>query len=209
MVGLEYPNKGKIFVAGKLVSSPLFCEPPHKRNIGMVFQDLSLWPHMNVREHILFALSGIKLKHSQKEERLSRILETVNLQRYGDRYPYQLSGGEKQRLALGRALAGEPKMLLLDEPLSNLDLDLKTDLQKMLIRLNQEKKITVVYVTHDQVEAMLLSERTILLNNGRVEQIDSPSKLIENPKSDFVKNFIKFEAADIAKMRKKLLWSER
>lgn len=202
IVGLDYPEEGKIFLKDKLVSSPNYLFPPQKRKIGMVFQDLCLWPHMNVEEQILFALNCPK---RVRKEKLNYLLNNFELQEHRKKFPFQLSGGEKQRLALARSLAAEPEILLLDEPLANLDIDLKIGIQKLILKLQREIKITIVYVTHDQIEALMLAERIILLNQGKIEQIDTPDNLSNSPQTEFVKKFIRFDSSFIEDLKKILL----
>jgi ABC-type Fe3+/spermidine/putrescine transport system ATPase subunit len=204
IVGLDYPDKGKIFWEDKVISSAQYCLLPHKRNISMVFQDLALWPHMTAKEHLIFALSSLKLNKDELRQESERLTKMLSLTEFSERLPQQLSGGEKQRLALGRALATKPQILLLDEPLANLDLELKIQIQKELLRLHQESGISIVYVTHDQTEALLPAQTIALLHHGRLEQIGSPENLINSPKPGFAANFIKFSYEDIINLRQKL-----
>lgn len=204
IAGLEDLNEGKVIMDKKIVSKKNFYIASNKRNLNMVFQDLALWPHMNVKEHILFPLSS-KVKLQKRKAKLNKILRKFKLENYHQKYPSQLSGGENQRLAIARALSTQPKILLLDEPLVNLDLSLKTQIQKLLIELNKKENITILYVTHDQIEALMMAERIIIMNKGKIEQIDSPSNLISQPKSKFVANFMKFEYGYIQDLKKKLL----
>ncbi|MCM8793515.1 MAG: ABC transporter ATP-binding protein, partial [Candidatus Omnitrophica bacterium] len=173
--------------------------PPYKRKIGMVFQDLYLWPHMNVEEQISFVLTP------SKKEKLNNLLNIFELQKHRKKFPFQLSGGEKQLLALARTLASEPEILLLDEPLANLDLELKINIQKLILKLKEEMGITIVYVTHDQIEALMLAERVILIKEGEIAQMGTPYDLINFPQTEFVKKFIRFDFSLIEELRKKLL----
>ncbi|MCM8778931.1 MAG: ABC transporter ATP-binding protein [Candidatus Omnitrophica bacterium] len=199
IVGLDYPDAGKIFLKDKLISSPHYLFPPYKRKIGMVFQDLYLWPHMNVEEQISFVLTP------SKKEKLNNLLNIFELQKHRKKFPFQLSGGEKQLLALARTLASEPEILLLDEPLANLDLELKINIQKLILKLKEEMGITIVYVTHDQIEALMLAERVILIKEGEIAQMGTPYDLINFPQTEFVKKFIRFDFSLIEELRKKLL----
>jgi len=206
IAGLEDLNSGKVIMDKNVLSKKGHYMQPNKRNLNMVFQNLALWPHMTVKDHILFSLcSKGNLNRNNRKNKLIQILAKFKLVSHMQKYPNQLSGGEKQRLAIARAIATEPEILLLDEPLVNLDLSLKIKIQKLLIKLNKEEKITILYVTHDQIEALMMAEKIIIMNEGRVEQVDSPYNLILNPKSEFVANFMKFEYEFVEVMKKKLL----
>lgn len=196
IAGLERPNAGEIEVNGR----PLFSSehgkvvPPNQRDIGMVFQSYAIWPHMTVAENVAFPL---QVKDRQKrlgrqgiKDAVSRVLTTVGLDGYEDRAATKLSGGQQQRLALARALVWEPELLLLDEPLSNLDAKLREEMRVELKRLQRELGITSVYVTHDQVEALALSDRIAVMNSGLIEQIGSPRDIYLAPRTLFVAQFI-------------------
>lgn len=191
IAGFEAPDYGKIFIDGREVSSSQKMVAPNKRKIGMVFQDLALWPHMSVRENIEFGLESQSLSRRQREEKIKEVLNLVVLTRHIDCYPSYLSGGEQQRVALARALVLEPEILLMDEPLSDLDLQLKKELQKVIVDLQQRMKITTIYVTHNQDEAFSMADRIAVMNQGRIEQIGRVEDLYNNPQTDFVKKFIR------------------
>lgn len=191
IAGLEVPDSGEILINGKEVSSPQRIVPANKRGIGMVFQDLALWPHMKIRENIGFGLESLRLSKPQREKKIKEVLNLVSLYKHIDCYPSQLSGGEQQRVALARALVLEPKILLMDEPLSDLDLQLKEELQKMIVVLQKRLGITVTYVTHNQDEAFLMASQIAVMNQGMIEQIGKPEELRNAPKTEFVKRFIR------------------
>ena len=190
IAGFEEPDSGEIIINGRTVSAPGKIIPSHQRKLGMVFQDLALWPHMTVRENIEF---GIKKDLSRKErmQKIDKVLNLVSLNRHLNFYPNELSGGEKQRVALARTLILEPEILLMDEPLSSLDFQLKEELEKVIIELQKRLNITTVYVTHDQNEAIAMADRIAIMSKGRVEQIGTMEELSKKPKTDFVKAFIK------------------
>lgn len=186
IAGFEFPTDGKIFLDGEEINSL----PPHKREMSMVFQSYAIFPHLNVFENIAY---GLKVRHESKAqitERVNRVLDLVHLDGYGDRGPNQLSGGQQQRVALARALVMEPKVLLMDEPLSNLDAKLREEMRTEIRRIQQTLNITSVYVTHDQIEAMTLSDRIVVMNEGVIDQIGSPTEIYRYPKSRFVADFI-------------------
>lgn len=187
IAGLISPDNGKIYFD----ETDVTLVPPHKREIGMVFQDLALFPHMTVSENIAF---GLKLKNKNEQEirrKVRVMLELVRLnpEDVWNKYPSQLSGGQQQRVALARALAIEPRLLLLDEPLSHVDYKIKQELLVELRRIHKETGVTTIYVTHDQNEAMYLSERIAIMNYGKIEQIGSPEELYSNPATLFVASF--------------------
>lgn len=197
IAGLITPDYGKIMFDGKDVTNI----PPHKRDIGMVFQDLALFPHMTVAENIAF---GLKLRNKSEQEIKIKVKEMLELVRLNpsevwNKYPSQLSGGQQQRVALARALAIEPRLLLLDEPLSHVDYKVKQELLTELRRIHKETGVTTIYVTHDQNEAMYLSDRIAVMNYGRIEQIGTPEELYSNPASLFVASF--FGDANIIPLR--------
>ena len=177
-------------MGGKVVSSPEVSLPPEKREIGMVFQSYAIWPHMTVAENVAF---GLKLKKLPKEEirtRVDKALDLVGLAKYGDRGASQLSGGQQQRVALARAIVLEPGVLLFDEPLSNLDAKLREKMRFELRQLQKRLGVTSVYVTHDQQEAMVIADRIVLMNEGRIDQIGSPVEIYQRPASRFGAEFI-------------------
>lgn len=187
IAGLTAPDSGRIYFNDIDVTSV----PPHKREIGMVFQDLALFPHMTVAENIAFGLRLRNRSEQEIREKVRQMLELVRLKpdEVWNKYPSQLSGGQQQRVALARALAVEPKLLLLDEPLSHVDYKIKQELLVELRRIHKETEVTTVYVTHDQNEAMYLSDRIAIMNYGKVEQIGTPEELYTNPASLFVASF--------------------
>jgi len=186
IAGFVEPDEGEILVMGEEVSA----RPPHKRNMGMVYQNYALFPHMTVFENVAYGLRMRGLSRALIRERVASVLDLVQLRGMEDRYPGQLSGGQQQRVALGRAIAIQPKVLLLDEPLSNLDAKLRKQMQVELRELQRRLAITTVYVTHDQEEALTLSDRIVIMQHGHVIQIGEPSAVYHNPANTFVANFI-------------------
>lgn len=164
--------------------------PPYARDVNTVFQDYALFPHMNVRENVAYALMVRGVPKPQRHKRAEEMLELVKLSGLGDRRPGQLSGGQRQRVALARSLINRPKLLLLDEPLGALDLKLREEMQIELKALQRQLGITFIYVTHDQGEALSMSDRVAVFNHGRIEQLDSPKQLYEYPKTEFVARFV-------------------
>jgi iron(III) transport system ATP-binding protein len=164
--------------------------PPERRNMGMVFQSYAVWPHMDVFANIAYPLKFKKLPKAGVKQRVEQVLALVKLDGLDRRYPHQLSGGQQQRVALARALVMEPKVLLLDEPLSNLDAKLRESMRFEIVELQRRLKITVVYVTHDQAEAMSMSDRIVVMHEGEICQIDSPRRVYEAPANEFVAGFI-------------------
>lgn len=190
LAGFEKPTTGEIRIDGQVVSGPGVFVPPEKRGIGMVFQSYAVWPHMNVFDNVAYPL---KIQHRSKEEiasKAEKVLETVHLSQYIKRMPSELSGGQQQRVALGRALIAEPRVLLLDEPLSNLDAKLREDMRFEIKDIAGKLNINVVYVTHDQSEAMTMSDRVIVINNGTVQQMGAPAHIYEHPVNQFVADFV-------------------
>ena len=186
IAGFEFPTSGKISLDGQVINAL----PPHKRDMSMVFQSYALFPHLTVFENIAYGLNVQRLSKKNITERVNRALALVHLEGYGDRAPGQLSGGQQQRVALARALVMEPKVLLMDEPLSNLDAKLREEMRTEIRRIQKELNITSVYVTHDQIEAMTLSDRIVVMNEGVIEQIGTPVEVYRYPNSRFVANFI-------------------
>jgi len=186
IAGFESATSGEVYIDGK----PMIQVPSYKRNIGMVFQNYALFPHMTVYENIAYPLKMRKIDSKVIEEKVLRILGLLKLPEYSDRYPSQLSGGQQQRIALGRALVFDPPLLLMDEPLGALDKQLREHMQLEIRNLQRALKVCVIYVTHDQEEALTISDRIAVYNHGRVEQIGSPEELYERPNSAFVANFI-------------------
>jgi iron(III) transport system ATP-binding protein len=190
IAGFMPPNAGTIEMDGEVISSPSGVVPPEKRRMSMIFQSYAIWPNMTVGENVGFGLEVRKLPRAEIERRVDRILEVVQMGALKRRYPAELSGGQQQRVALARAIVVEPEVLLLDEPLSNLDANLREEMRFEIRRLHDEFKVTTVYVTHDQGEAMVTSDRIVVMNKGRIEQIDPPHTLYGKPRSRFVAGFI-------------------
>ncbi|HEY9089847.1 MAG TPA: ABC transporter ATP-binding protein [Anaerolineaceae bacterium] len=186
IAGFEFPTSGEIVLDGKQINQL----PPHKRDMSMVFQSYAIFPHLTVFENIAYGLNVQKLPKDQIKRRVDKALDLVHLEGYGSRAPNQLSGGQQQRVALARALVMEPKVLLMDEPLSNLDAKLREEMRMEIRRIQQELNITSVYVTHDQIEAMTLSDKIVIMNNGIIEQTGTPVEIYRYPSSRFVANFI-------------------
>jgi putative spermidine/putrescine transport system ATP-binding protein len=186
LAGFETATHGEILLDGK----PINNIPPHKRGIGMVFQNYALFPHMTVAENLSFPLEVRKMGKSDREAKIKRALDMVQMGDFGGRRPAQLSGGQQQRIALARALVFEPELVLMDEPLGALDKQLRETLQFEITRLAHELGITVVYVTHDQTEALTMSDRVAVFENGRIQQLAPPDQLYEKPENSFVAQFI-------------------
>ena len=186
IAGLEKPDSGRVFFGDRDVTEL----KPYERNIGIVFQDYALFPHMTVFKNVAFGLEMRKLPREEIERRVREALELVGLSGLENRYPEQLSGGQQQRVALARALVIEPEVLLLDEPLSNLDAKIRERLRGEIRRIQRELGITAIYVTHDQEEAMAISDRIAVMNVGRIEQVGKPLELYYHPKTEFVATFI-------------------
>jgi sulfate transport system ATP-binding protein len=186
IAGLEQPDSGSIEIAGADSTSL----PPQQRNVGFVFQHYAAFKHMTVRGNVAFGLEIRKRPKREVEERVDELLALVHLSQFADRYPSQLSGGQRQRMALARALAVEPQVLLLDEPFGALDAKVRKELRDWLRRLHDEVHVTTVFVTHDQEEAMEVADEIVVINNGAVEQIGTPDQLYDEPVNDFVMNFL-------------------
>ena len=189
IAGLERPEEGAIVIDGKPMLSQGFVQPS-KRGIGMVFQNYAVWPHMKVFNNIVYGLKIQKLSKRQIKDKGQKVLELVGLDGLADRYPSQLSGGQQQRVALARALVGNPKVLLLDEPLSNLDAKLREELRFEIKSLVRRMGITSVYVTHDQAEAMVISDRIAVMDSGNVVQLGTAQDIYKKPANKFVADFI-------------------
>ena len=186
IAGLEEPDEGKVLILGEHATGL----PPQKRGVGFVFQHYAAFKHLTVRENVAF---GLRIRKRPKEEirgRVDELLELVQLNGLAERYPAQLSGGQRQRMALARALAVEPKVLLLDEPFGALDARVRKELRTWLRRLHEDVHVTTVLVTHDQEEAMDVADRIVLMNEGRIEQTGKPRDLYEHPASEFVMGFV-------------------
>ncbi len=186
LAGFEVPTNGRILLDG----TPIDNVPPHKRNIGMVFQNYALFPHMTVVENLAFPLEVRRLAKSDIEAKIKRALDMVKLTGFGSRRPGQLSGGQQQRVALARALVFEPKLVLMDEPLGALDKQLREHMQLEVKHIHRNLGVTVVYVTHDQSEALTMSDRIAVFNDGAIQQLATPDDLYERPQNSFVAQFI-------------------
>ena len=190
IAGFNRPTSGVIRMDGAVISSPEASLPPEKRGMSMIFQSYAIWPNMTVAENVAFGLKLRRVDRETMRARVTRMLGTVQLAALADRYPAELSGGQQQRVALARAMVIEPRVLLLDEPLSNLDASLREEMRFEIRRLHDQFHFTTVYVTHDQGEAMVTSDRIAVMNGGRIEQIDTPFQLYTRPRTRFVASFI-------------------
>jgi iron(III) transport system ATP-binding protein len=191
IAGLIEPTEGEISVGGKLLSSPgTKVVPPEKRNMGMVFQSYAVWPHMTVFENVAFPLRNLKKSKEEIGKRVRAALELVKLDGLEDRYPSNLSGGQQQRVALARAMAIEPDILLFDEPLSNLDAKLREEMRFELKEIQRRIGVTSIYVTHDQAEAMAISDRIAVMSHGQIKQIGKPREIYDSPEDPFTAEFI-------------------
>ncbi len=190
IAGFIEPSAGEIEVGGKVLSSPSRTVPPEGRNMSMIFQSYALWPHMTVAENVAYGLKIRKLDRTTIDTKLKAILGTARLEALADRYPGELSGGQQQRVSLARALVVEPETLLLDEPLSNLDANLREEMRFEIRRLHDQYRYTTVYVTHDQAEAMTTADLIAVMNKGKVEQLGPPEEIYAKPRSEFVARFI-------------------
>lgn len=190
--GLEKPQGGTIHIDGKEIvnAAEAHFAPPSERGLNLVFQSYALWPHMTVRENISFGLKIQKLSKEEQEKRVQSALKRMQIAQYIDRYPSELSGGQQQRVAIARAIASEPHLLLLDEPLSNLDAKLRVDMRSELKRLHTETGTTMIYVTHDQTEALTMSTKIAIFREGVIIQIEPPLELYNNPCNLYVADFI-------------------
>jgi iron(III) transport system ATP-binding protein len=194
LAGFNKPADGEIYINGTVVASKKYVLPPNMRNISMVFQSYALWPHMTVYKNIEFPIKNSKFVppkiKSNPHRRVSELIELVGLTGMEKRLPGQLSGGQRQRVALARALAIEPALLLMDEPLSNLDTALRIEMRREIKRLHDNTKATILYVTHDQAEALALSDRIVVINKGKIQQTGTPQELYTNPETPFVAKFV-------------------
>jgi sulfate transport system ATP-binding protein len=186
IAGLETPDEGEVFLSGRDATALR----PQKRNVGFVFQHYAAFKHMTVRDNVAFGLKVRKRPKAEIRERVEELLNLVQLQGLGDRYPSQLSGGQRQRMSLARALAPEPQVLLLDEPFGALDARVRAELREWLMRLHDVVHVTTVVVTHDQEEAMEISDEIAVMNHGRLEQVGAPRELYDEPASEFVMTFV-------------------
>ena len=186
IAGFENPDQGEIYLDNRKIT-PF---PPEKRGIGMVFQNYALWPHMTVYGNLAFGLQIKKVPKPEIDKRIKIVLSMVQLDGYESRYPRQMSGGQQQRIAMARALVFEPEIMLLDEPLSNLDAKLREEMRFEFTELQRKLGITAIYVTHDQAEALVISDKIVILNQGKIVQSGSPKEIYSNPKNKFVAGFI-------------------
>lgn len=186
IAGFIDADQGELYIKGKKMNNV----PPYKRDLGMVFQTYSLFPHMTVYENLEFGLKLHKVDKSESSRRIKNMLEIVKMTGLEQRYPREMSGGQRQRVAISRALVVQPNLLLLDEPLSNLDAKLRQELRVEIKRLQKELGVTTIFVTHDQEEALSMSDRIVIMDRGRIEQVGTPTEIYANPTSEFVFNFI-------------------
>ena len=190
VAGFLAPEAGEIRVGDRVLSSPALVVPPERRRMAMIFQSYALWPHMTVAQNVAYGLRFAGVGRADRDRRVDEVLRAVQLGGYGARSPGELSGGQQQRVAVARALVVEPEILLLDEPLSNLDASLREEMRFEIRRLHERFAITTLYVTHDQAEAMVISDRVAVLREGRVVQIGPPEELFEHPRTRFVAEFV-------------------
>jgi len=192
IAGLEKPEHGEIYIRDRLVfsSQKKIFIPPDKRRLGIVFQSYAIWPHMTVFQNIAYPLVERKVRKQEIETRVRNILRLTGLEEFDQRYATFLSGGQQQRVALARSLVYNPVLLLLDEPLSNLDAKLRESMRVEIVELQKKVNITAIYVTHDQAEAMAISNRIVVMNEGKIVQLDSPQRIYSNPRNQFVAQFI-------------------
>nr|WP_245216993.1 ABC transporter ATP-binding protein [Neoroseomonas nitratireducens] len=190
IAGFVDPTGGTISVDGAVLSAPGAVVPPERRGMSMIFQSYAIWPNMTVEENVAFGLKLRRLPGDEVKRRVREMLAVVKLDQLAHRYPAELSGGQQQRVALARAIVVKPSVLLLDEPLSNLDANLREEMRFEIRRLHDEFRITTVYVTHDQAEAMATSDRIAVMNQGRIEQVDAPHLLYTKPRTRFVAGFV-------------------
>jgi iron(III) transport system ATP-binding protein len=190
LAGFLKPDDGEIRVGERVLSNASMVVPPERRNMSMIFQSYAVWPHKTVFQNVAYGLEVRKVAHDEIARRVDRILETVHLQQLAGRYPSELSGGQQQRVALARAIVVEPDILLLDEPLSNLDANLRETMRFEIRRLHDATGITMVYVTHDQAEAMVTADRIAIMSRGKIQQIGTPHDIYEEPCTAFAASFI-------------------
>ena len=192
IAGLETPTEGKITIDDKVVFSAEdgINVPPDKRDVGFLFQNYALWPHMTVNQNIAFGLENLKWSKEAIAERTKELLDMLKISEFGQRYPSELSGGQQQRVAIARTLATRPKVLFMDEPLSNLDAKLRTEMRTELKRLHKDTDSTFIYVTHDQLEAMTLSTKVCLMKNGILQQYEPPLTVYNKPANTFTADFV-------------------
>ena len=193
IAGLEENTHGRIQFDDDIVSDPENRKylPPEKRHVGMVFQSYAVWPHMNVYENVAYPLKFQKMSKETMQKKVAEILDIVELSGLEKRRPSELSGGQQQRVALARGLVMRPRILLLDEPLSNLDAKLREKMRNDIRKIQQDFKLTMVYVTHDQAEAFQMSDQVVVMNKGQIEQIGTPTEIQKSPKTEFVADFVR------------------
>ncbi|BCG57366.1 ABC transporter ATP-binding protein [Paenibacillus sp. URB8-2] len=194
LAGFEQPTSGQILIDGRVVAGSGVMVPPEKRRVGMVFQSFALWPHMNVAEHIRFPIRAHKetpehIKRNERE-RVEQVLDLAGLAPLASRMPHELSGGQKQRVSIARAIASEPSLLLMDEPLSSLDAMLRMDMRREIQHVHRRTSSSIVYVTHDQGEALAMADRIIVMKDGKIEQVGTPSEVYLHPQTIFVAKFV-------------------
>jgi len=190
VAGFLEPDAGTIAVGGEVIASPRMMVPPERRRMSMIFQSYAIWPHKTIFQNVAYGLKYRGVSRAEAADKVRRMLDVVQLGHLSGRYPGELSGGQQQRVALARALVVEPEILLLDEPLSNLDANLREEMRFEIRRLHDEFHFTSVYVTHDQSEAMVIADRICVMNQGRIEQVGSPRDIYERPRTRFVANFV-------------------
>ncbi len=190
IAGFLAPDAGAIRIGNRVIASPDVMVPPEKRNMSMIFQSYAIWPHKTVYQNVAYGLKFRSIGQHETEKKVRAILGVVKMERFASRYPAELSGGQQQRVALARALVVEPEILLLDEPLSNLDANLREEMRFEIRRLHDEFQITTIYVTHDQAEAMVIADRICVMNQGRITQIGTPTEVYEKPRTRFAASFI-------------------
>ncbi|BBO87533.1 ABC transporter ATP-binding protein [Desulfosarcina ovata] len=190
LAGLDRPDAGTITINGVRVSDSKHLTPPHQRRLGMIFQDLALWPHMTARQQLEYVIQKQKKRNLELTKKIGRLLDAVNLNGHSDRYPHQLSGGEQQRLAIVRSLAQEPEYLLMDEPFSNLDPILKTELQAFISSVQAETKIGIVYVTHNIKDLERITDRVAIMQKGRLIQVGDKREVVKSPVNQFVERML-------------------
>ncbi|MDJ0508205.1 MAG: ABC transporter ATP-binding protein [Crocosphaera sp.] len=206
IAGFEQPSAGTIELGGNLVASAQKILPPEQRNTGMVFQDYALFPHLNIADNIAFGLDKKKLPKKEIKQRIGEVLTLVGLEGLERRYPHQLSGGQQQRVALARALAPKPALILLDEPLSNLDVQVRLRLRHEIRHILKGTGITAMFVTHDQEEAMAICDKIAVMSSGTIEQLGTPEEIYTRPKSRFVAEFVT-QANFIPAKRRGQIWT--
>ncbi|GGN95826.1 ABC transporter ATP-binding protein [Saccharibacillus kuerlensis] len=194
LAGFERPTGGEVVIDGKVVASSSNSLPPEKRHIGMVFQNFALWPHMNVTEHVRFPIRNHKQTppevRKQEKARIDEVLQLVGLEKLAQRMPHELSGGQKQRVAIARAIAARPALLLMDEPLSSLDAMLRMDMRREIQSVHRTTGTAVVYVTHDQGEALAMADRIVVMKDGEIQQSGTPQDIYLRPQNEFVAQFV-------------------